>query len=230
MKRRRFWLTMMLALLAATATIAGVALARNAEPTPGGAADPLMGLTDPSTPYDLRFLDAMIMHHEGAIMSARGMIADSSRPELRDLARRITDGQQRQVDQMRVWRQRWYPDAKPADADMMGTMGGGMMDGNNGGMMRGSNGGMMGGDTAERMFLRMMIPHHQLAIDMAQDALKNAQHDELKGLARAIVADQSAEITEMEGYLQAWYSEDSTRDTAAPLRDMMHRTPGGRGR
>ncbi len=248
MKRQRFRLTVVLALLTATMTIGGVALARNAEPTPGGAAsaaaaDPFMGVADPSAPYGLRFLDAMLMHHQGAIVSARMMIGNSSRPELRDLARRISDGQQRQVDQMRAWRQQWYPDAgvpttgmgsRSGGGGMMGgtggTMGGGMIGGNNGGMMGGSNGGMMGGDTAERMFLRMMIPHHQLAIDMAQGALKNAQHDELRGLARAIVADQSAEITEMEGDLQAWYGEDSTRDTAAPLRDMMYRMPGGRGR
>jgi len=55
---------------------------------------------------------------------------------------------------------------------------------------------------------------------MAQDALKNAQHDELRGLARAISADQAAEITEMEGDLQAWYGEDSTRYTT-PRRMMV---------
>ncbi len=202
---------MVAALLAATVGIGGVALARGAEALPWRAApaatgnDPFMGVGDPSAPYDLRFLDAMIMHHEGAIMSARGMVADSSRPELRDLAQRIIAGQQRQVDQMRAWRQQWYPDA-PVPAS--GT-------------------GMMGGDSADRMFLRMMIPHHQLAIDMARDALTNAQHDELKGLAREIIVGQSAEITEMEGYLQAWYGEASTRDASGALRDMMHRMMGG---
>ena len=71
------------------------------------------------------------------------------------------------------------------------------------------------------MFLRMMIPHHQLAIDMAQDALVNAEHQELKDLATEIIADQSAEIAEMEGYLQAWYGEGSTRHLADDMRRMM---------
>jgi len=208
------------ALLAATVGIGGVALARGAEALPWRSApaatgnDPFMGIADPSAPYDLRYLDAMIMHHEGAIMSTRGLIANSSRPELRDLARRIIAGQQRQVDQMRAWRQRWYPDA-PASVGGMGGMGGMM------------GGGMMGGDGADRMFLRMMIPHHQLAIDMARDALTNAQHDELKGPAREIIAGQSAEITEMEGYLRAWYGEASTRDASGAMRDMMRRMMGG---
>jgi uncharacterized protein (DUF305 family) len=216
-RRQRFLIAVVAALLAATVGIGGVALARGAEALPWRAApaatsnDPFRGVADPSVPYELRFLDAMIMHHEGAIMSARGMIANSSRPELRDLARRIIAGQQRQVDQMRAWRQRWYPDAPASVGGMGGMMGGGMMGGN--------GAGMMGGDGTDRMFLRMMIPHHQLAIDMARDALTNAQHDELKGLAREIIVGQSAEITEMEGYLRAWYGEASTRDAGGAMRD-----------
>ncbi|MBA2277297.1 MAG: DUF305 domain-containing protein [Chloroflexia bacterium] len=80
---------------------------------------------------------------------------------------------------------------------------------------------MMGDQARDRMFLRMMIPHHQLAIDMAQDALATAQHQELKDLAAEIIADQSAEITEMEGYLRTWYGEGSTRGRADTMLDMM---------
>ena len=184
------------------------------DPTGDG---PFMGMADPSAPYDLRFLDEMVMHHQGAIMSAEMMIADSERPELRDLARRIQEGQQRQIDQMRIWRAQWYPDADAPTMDMdpmADMMDDGMMAG---GMMR----GMMGGDQLDRMFLRMMIPHHQLAIDMAEDALTNAQHAELKELAREIIADQSAEIEEMEGYLRDWYGAESTRDAAEPMRAVM---------
>lgn len=57
--------------------------------------------------------------------------------------------------------------------------------------------GMTGNQDADRMFLRMTIPHHQLAIDMPEDARKNAEHGEITELAREIIADQSAEIAEM---------------------------------
>ncbi|MBA3519264.1 MAG: DUF305 domain-containing protein [Rhizobiales bacterium] len=174
---------------------------------------PFMGITDANAPYDLRFIDEMVMHHQGAIMSSEMMIADSERPELRDLAQRIQEDQQRQIDQMLAWRAEWYPDAPtPAmDSNPMGQM----MDGT--GMM----GGMMGGEMTDRMFLRMMIPHHQLAIEMGEDALVNADHEELKTLAQEIIDGQSAEITEMERYLSDWYDEESTRDAAAAMRTMM---------
>ncbi len=192
-------------------------------------ADPFTGLADPSASYDQRFIDEMVMHHQGAIVSARMMIGGSVRAELRDLAARIEKGQQRQLDLMVTWRKQWYPNAA-APATGMDMMGGMMGNGSNQGMMgNSSNQGMMGkggGQNSDRMFLRMMIPHHQLAIDMAKDALQNAERPEIKDLAREIIADQSAEITEMEGYLKTWYNETSTRDTAAGMRDMMKRIMG----
>jgi uncharacterized protein (DUF305 family) len=154
----------------------------------------MMGSTNLSDPYDLRFLDEMIVHHEMAIGMVQMMISQSTHPELRDLGQRIITGQQQQIDQMTVWRQQWYPNAPPLSGGMMGNGTTGMM-----------GRGMMHGDFADRMFLTLMIPHHQRAIDMGNDALGNALHPDLKGLAKDIIAVQSAEITEMRGYLAAWY-------------------------
>src|SRR5918995_1150394 len=69
------------------------------------------------------------------------------------------------------------------DNGMMGQ-GGGMMD----------RGGMMDGDAADAMFLRMMIPHHEQAIEMSRVALSEAEHSEIRHLAEQIIAEQSAEI------------------------------------
>ncbi len=174
-----------------------------------------MGVADPVAPYDLRFIDEMVMHHQGAIISSRMMVSGSTRPQLRDLASRIQKGQQQQIDQMQAWRKQWYPNA-PRASMSMDMMGGGQGSGMMSGMMSGQG-------SVDRMFLRMMIPHHQLAIDMSNDALHNAQHQELKGLAHEIIAGQSVEITEMEGHLHDWYGEGSTRDTAGSMREMMTR-------
>ena len=69
-------------------------------------------------------------------------------------------------------------------------------------MMDGSMQEMMGGDATDAMFLRMMIPHHQMAVDMAEEALDGkAEHSELEELAKTIRDEQSAEIELMQGYL-----------------------------
>jgi len=166
----------------------------------GGGADSMMGgqmvgSFDEDKPFDLQFIDQMTMHHEGAIMSSRMMIGDSERPELRELARNIEESQSRQIDQMQNFRDEWYPDAEqtsgmPAGA-MDEMMGEGMME------------GMMGGDATDELFLRMMIPHHQTAVEMSEKALDGeAEHPELEELARTIKEEQTAEIELMRGYLE----------------------------
>jgi uncharacterized protein (DUF305 family) len=90
---------------------------------------------------------------------------------------------------MQEWRKEWYPDAEQAS----GMMGDGMMDG--------SMQGMMGGNALDAMFLKMMIPHHQMAVDMSDEALSKAEHPELRDIAQKIRDEQSSEIELMQGYL-----------------------------
>jgi len=64
------------------------------------------------------------------------------------------------------------------------------------------------GDAFDEAFLRMMIPHHQGAIDMVENVEASAKHAELKQLARDIAAAQQREIDMMNGWLQAWGYND----------------------
>ena len=132
-------------------------------------------------------------------MSSEHMISDSERPELRQLSENIQESQSEQIEQMQAWRDEWYPDAGRTSGMPNGMMDNGMMDN---GMMGGSMQRGMGSDNADAMFLRMMIPHHQDAVDMSKEALGRAEHPELKELAQTIIDEQSAEIELMRGYLE----------------------------
>jgi uncharacterized protein (DUF305 family) len=55
---------------------------------------------------------------------------------------------------------------------------------------------------ADVMFLQMMIPHHQQAIDISNLALKTSKDAELLALAKTIASDQAAEITQMKSWLK----------------------------
>ena len=62
---------------------------------------------------------------------------------------------------------------------------------------------------ADIMFLQMMIPHHQQAIDISNLAMKSSQDAELIELAKFIARDQAAEIKQMKAWLaDAGASED----------------------
>ncbi len=76
-------------------------------------------------------------------------------------------------------------------------------------MMHSMNAELQGktGDAFDQAFLSEMIIHHQGAVEMAQLALTNAKHQEIKDLAKAIIAAQNKEITDMKGWMKAWYQK-----------------------
>lgn len=92
------------------------------------------------------------------------------------------------------------------DDDMMGGM---MMEGmaHDDDMTMGDMVGMLEGKTGDdfdRAFIEGMIPHHQGAIDMAELALENAGHSEIRDMARAIISAQESEINQMHEWQRAW--------------------------
>ncbi len=50
-------------------------------------------------------------------------------------------------------------------------------------------------------FARMMIPHHQSAIDMARIELEHGKDEMLKALAQKVIEDQQREIDELQKWL-----------------------------
>lgn len=79
-----------------------------------------------------------------------------------------------------------------------------------GGMSHGSNptpssGASSDANAADRMFVMMMIPHHEQAIEMAELLLEKEGVDtRAVDLARQIKEAQQPEIETMKGWLQAW--------------------------
>src|SRR5215204_2398203 len=56
---------------------------------------------------------------------------------------------------------------------------------------------MENGKYSDRAFIDAMVPHHQGAIAMAEVALENAEHEEIKELSENIISTQQAEIEEL---------------------------------
>ena len=165
---------------------------------------------------DQHFIVMMIPHHQGAVDMAELALTRAQRPEIKQLAEAIIRDQNREIEQMRTWYQAWYGSEVP---DMMGMMG-------NQSMMAGSSGqGMMGnqsmmgmhsmmvGDLAtltnaddfDQEFIRQMIPHHQMAVMMAQMVLNTGNKPEIQELAQTIITTQTAEINQMQQWNQEWF-------------------------
>jgi uncharacterized protein (DUF305 family) len=157
-------------------------------------------------PYDARFIDSMIVHHQGAVAMANDALKQAERPEIKTLAEAIIKAQETEIKQMQDWRKAWYPDLP----DTGGT-----------GMSMGMMEVAPGAEPYDLRFIDAMIPHHQGAIDMAEDLKQNTQRPELLQLADAIIKAQTTEIEQM----RAWRAEWSGSAAAAAQAEALIQAP-----
>ncbi|WP_008316962.1 DUF305 domain-containing protein [Leptolyngbya sp. PCC 6406] len=167
-----------------------------------------MDLGPADATYDLRFIDAMIIHHEGAVVMAEAALANSQREEIRQLATDIIAAQEQEIAQMQTWRQAWYPDA-PADpvmyhAEMNHDM---PMSAEMAAAMTMAMDLGPGDEGFDLRFINAMIPHHEGAVVMAEDLQQKSDRAEMQTLATEIIAAQEGEIVQMLAWRRAWYGE-----------------------
>lgn len=146
-------------------------------------------------PFDRAFIDAMVPHHRAAIEMAEAAKARGlTQPDLDKIASDIIVSQQREIDQMLGWRERWFGSRKlgPIQPEVLGVPE------NELGLEHGGGDEIAGAVDVDATFAEMMIPHHDGAIAMAEAANERAQHDEIKDLAEAIIEAQEREIKIME--------------------------------
>ena len=154
-------------------------------------------------PYDLHFIDMMRMHHRQGIAMGRVAEKKGSTLSIRAFAKRTADGQEKELLKLKQHRDHWYPGAAEMDHSHMMTQmhqTPGMSGHANMKMdMQGDIAKLQAaaGKTFDRLFLDMMIPHHQMAIDMSKEAVTKAEHAELKEMARLGMIEQQKEIAEM---------------------------------
>lgn len=156
--------------------------------------------------YDLRFLDSMIPHHQGALVMAEDAIVKSKRPELINLAKSIIADQKVEIAQMQQWRKQWYPKASATpimwDAAMNGEM---PMTAEHKQMMQMNMSLGAADDGFDKRFLDAMMPHHQGAVTMSKDALEKSKRPEMQKISKRIIASQQKEIDMMTKWRKQWY-------------------------
>lgn len=148
---------------------------------------------------DRHFIVQMIPHHEGAIAMAKIALERSKRPEILSLANGIIEAQEKENGDMRAWYRSWFGTTPPEGGMGMMHMGG----------MEGDTNALQNVSEADfdREFIEQMIPHHEMAIMMAEMLRASTVRDEMKELANNIITSQSREIEMMRGWLTSWYGQ-----------------------
>jgi uncharacterized protein (DUF305 family) len=162
------------------------------------------------------FARDMAVHHAQAVEMAEIARDRTEDEQIRILATDIALTQQAQIGRMQGWLDAWGLPATGTEPTM-GWMG------------HPTEGRMPGMATPEQInelrnmppqemdkqFLRLMIPHHQAAIPMAEAALDRTDRPEVEQLAEAIAATQRLEVENMQDMLQERGAEPVTEDGQA---------------
>lgn len=150
-----------------------------------------------SAPYDLQFIDTMTAHHSGAVEMAKMVDGKTENPDVKKFAAQIIKDQEKEIAEMKDWREKWFKGAPRAmNMEMPGMMDSMKMD-----MSKLSGAKDKAFDLA---FIEMMTPHHQGAVSMAKEALTKSEKPEIKTLAGNIIKAQEAEIKMMNEWKEKW--------------------------
>lgn len=138
-------------------------------------------------PYDVQFLDTMLKHHQEALDMSQMALGNAQSAEVKSLAQRIIDDQEKESNELKKMRKRVDADASEAvNMKLPGMM---FMD-----MQKLES---ATGKNFDHMFLDMMVKHHKGAIEMAQAELKQGNNSEAKAKAQVIIDKQTKEIAQM---------------------------------
>ena len=166
-------------------------------------------VSETEAPFDQRFIDMMVPHHEAAIGMAEIAQSRATHDKLRILADQVIEAQTAEIGQLRAWRESWFGSSEtpPMNAmpmlpgvRMVGElMVGGRMD------MRDDVEQLRSAEPFDQAFIDAMILHHQSAIEAGQSALTRSTREEIRRLAEAIIEAQSREIEELRQWRAEWY-------------------------
>ncbi len=149
------------------------------------------------------FVRDMSVHHAQAVEMAEIVRDKTGSEEVRLLAADMALTQQGQIGHMQGWLDSWNLPATGAEPAMswMGHPTQARMPGmaSPEEIQRLQNASP---EEADEIFLRLMIPHHQAAVPMAEAVMERTDRPEVENLAGAIAASQRGEIQVMKDMLE----------------------------
>ena len=180
-------------LAAAVAALAAGVLAACGGSEPQKSGGPTQG-SSAATAADRAFVEDMTPHHESAVQMAEVARKRAEHQEIKTLAANIATSQQAEIEEMAEIAK--TIGAKPGGPSSM--------------LMSEDDMTML--ETREpfdRMFIDMMIPHHQDAVRMARTTIEEGKDPAVRDLAERVIAAQSTEIEDMNDWRTEWYGKAS---------------------
>jgi uncharacterized protein (DUF305 family) len=136
---------------------------------------------------DRRFLRGLVAHHLSAIHLARQAEIHSSRPEIQDLAKKIIELDEADIEVINDWRKAWYNDTQPITSYQQINLG-------------------TANENFDLRFLNALIAHHQEAIMVSTDIQTKSTRNEVLTKASGIKQFLGDNLETLLSWRQSWYN------------------------
>ncbi|MHB1252772.1 MAG: DUF305 domain-containing protein [Candidatus Humimicrobiaceae bacterium] len=137
---------------------------------------------------DLRYLNAMIAHHRGAMILAEQAKEKSTRSEIKELAEDILAGEPKAITELYQWKKEWYRDNRKVRDETVPNLGG-------------------YDENFDLRFLNALIAHHEEGILMAKEIRLKSSRAEVLNNADAVIEFLTGGLTMLNEWRTDWYAK-----------------------
>lgn len=146
-----------------------------------------MSLGQADRTFDLRYVNAMISHHRGAMLLAEQLGKNTTRPEMKTLSQNILNDEPKAIAELYSWKKDWYGDTKSVRDPIVANLG-------------------PAGDTFDLRFLNAIIAHHEAGIVMTKETRLKSSRAQILDNANAVEAFLSNGLETLKGLRTTWYN------------------------
>jgi uncharacterized protein (DUF305 family) len=134
---------------------------------------------------DLRYINAMIAHHRGAMLVAE-QARRSERTEVKQLAEAILKDEPKAIAELYAWKKAWYGDERSVRDPQVSKLG-------------------VYDKTFDLRFLNALIAHHEVGVVMTQDVRLKSTRSAVLDNADAVEAFLKGGIVMLSQWRSDWY-------------------------
>lgn len=145
-----------------------------------------MSLGQADRTFDLRYINAMISHHRGAMLLAQQLAENTARPEMKTLAQNILNDEPKAIAELYAWKRDWYGDTKSVRDPIVAKLG-------------------SSGEKFDLRFLNAIIAHHEAGIVMTQETRRKSSRAEILDNADAVESFLTNGLKTLQGIRSSWY-------------------------
>lgn len=145
-----------------------------------------MTLGRPDRSLDLRYINAMIAHHRGAMLLAEQALSNTQRKEMKDLSAKILADEPGAIAELYEWKKDWYDDTRKVKDPIVANLG-------------------TSDEKFDLRFLNALIAHHESGLQMTEEVKTKSSRIEVLNNADAVETFLTTTLEVFENWRSEWY-------------------------